>query len=71
MNTIILVIVLCGLIFFTIKRESFGLMFYFAVRLVIPSAARVGNFSFNTVMLAVLLIFTLSHIYTCYREYCQ
>ena len=71
MNTIILVIVLCGLIFFTIKRKSFGLMFYFAVRLVIPSAARVGNFSFNTVMLAVLLILTLSHIYTCYREYCQ
>ena len=71
MNTIILVIVLCGLIFFTIKRKSYGLMYYFAVRLIIPSSARVGNFSFNTVMLAVLLILTLSHIYTCYREYCK
>lgn len=71
MNTLILVLVLCGLIYFTIKRESYGLMYYFAVRLVIPSSARVGNFSFNTVMLGVLLILTFSFLYYSYKEYCQ
>lgn len=71
MNTLILVFVLLGLLFYTLKRPLYGLMYYFTVRMVIPASARVGSLSFNTIMLTVILLLTIAYFYKCYNMYCQ
>ena len=55
-------ILLISLIFqiaLSLKKCSFGLMAYLAIRLCIPNAARVGSLSFNTIALITLLICTM------------
>lgn len=57
-----MVIVLVSLIIqiaLSIKKASYGLMAYLAIRLCIPTAARIGSFSFNTIALMSLLVCTL------------
>lgn len=55
---IILLLSLAIQITLSLKKASYGLMTYMAIRLCIPSAARVGSFSFNTLALMMLLICT-------------
>lgn len=56
---VILLLSLIIQIILSFKKASYGLMTYLAIRLCIPNTARVGNVSFNTTALILLLACTL------------
>lgn len=68
MVTLLLVLLLVVLVSCTIFKPVYGIMCYYIIRMVIPSTARVGSFSFNTVSLGVLLLFLLPHLVKTYRQ---
>lgn len=68
MVSMILVTLLVILATCTIKRPIYGIMCYYIIRMVIPSASRVYSFSFNTISLGVLLLFLLPNIVRAYKR---
>lgn len=67
MASAVLVLLLLLLVALTLRRPVYGIMCYYAIRMVIPSASRVASFSFNTVSLGLLLLCLLPHIKKYYR----
>lgn len=69
MNILILVFATLCVILFTRKRPIYGLMVYCAIRLLIPSAARIGDFSFNTFVLSLFLLLTILQFVKSFVKY--
>ena len=51
-----------------IRNPVYGIMCYYIIRMLIPSATRVFSFSFNTISLGLLLLFILPHIIRDYKQ---
>ena len=68
MVSIILVTLLVILATCTIKKPIYGIMCYYIIRMVIPSASRVYSFSFNTISLGILFLFLLPNVVRTYKR---
>lgn len=68
MTLLFLVLSLFLLIICSFYRPVYGIMCYYVIRMIIPSAARVGSFSFNTISLGVLLLILLPHLVRTYKR---
>lgn len=68
MAQLILISILFVLIAYTLYKPVYGIMCYYIIRMIIPSTARVGSFSFNTISLGFLLLFLLPHLTKTYRH---
>lgn len=66
--TVILLLLIFVVAWISLVRPIYGIMCYYVIRMVIPSATRVGSFSFNTVSLGVLLLFLLPHFFKTYKQ---
>lgn len=68
MTSFILIPFILLLVVCTVRRPIYGIMCYYVIRIVVPSVARIGSFSFNTVSLGVLLLFLLPHLVKTYKQ---
>lgn len=68
MVTLFLALLLFILMSSTIFKPIYGIMCYYVIRMIVPSAARVGSFSFNTISLGVLLLFLLPRLLRAYKQ---
>lgn len=68
MTSFILILFILLLAVCVIFRPTYGIMCYYVIRMIVPSVARVGSFSFNTISLGVLLFFLLPHLVKTYRQ---
>lgn len=64
----ILAFMLVALAFCAARRSAYGVMCYYAIRMAVPSCARVFSFSFNTISLCVLSLIVLPRVMGAYKS---
>lgn len=64
----ILAFMLVALAFCASRCPAYGVMCYYAIRMAVPSCARVFSFSFNTILLCVLSLIVLPRVMGAYKS---
>lgn len=68
LSSIFLVLLVVLLVWLTVKRPVWGIIWYYCIRMCIPFTARVFSFSFNTISLVILIVALYSTTRDNYRK---